>query len=176
MSKLPNIHHDPVSKEIVQKKRQIIRTFEAKFNAQRKWYDRFADLMTGTFGTFWFFALNGLWFFAWILWNSPLFPFLPKFDPYPYGFLTMMVSLEAIFLSIIVLISQNRQSKIADMREEIDLNINVRAEREITKILNLVDAIHDHLGLENENDHELTEMKQEIDLEEVEKEIEKDFR
>jgi uncharacterized membrane protein len=153
--------------------RQIVRTFRSKFNRNRRWYDRFADFMTEQFGTVGFFAFNLIWFLGWVVWNN--IPGLPQFDPYPHNFLTMVVSLEAIFLSIIVLISQNRQSLIADMREEIDFNVNVRAEEEITKILNLLDKIHDHLGLENENDAELNEMKQRTDLEEMETEISREY-
>jgi uncharacterized membrane protein len=109
-----------------------------------------------------------------MLWNSELLPWLPKFDPYPHNFLTMIVSLEAIFLSIIVLISQNRQSGIADMREEIDFNINVRAEQEITKILNMLEQIQGQLGIQNVLDEELLEMEKMTDLDEIEKQISRD--
>ena len=72
--------------------------------------------------------------------------------------------MEAIFLSIIVLISQNRSGEIDDLREELALQINVRAEEEITRIINMLDEIHDHLGLNPEDDSELKAMKQKIDL------------
>lgn len=155
--------------------RLIVQTFKSRFNANRKWPDRFADFMTEQFGTFWFFAFNFVWYFLWFVWNAGLIPGLPVIDPYPHNFLTMIVSLEAIFLSIIVLISQNRQSGIADLREEIDFNINVRAEKEITKILNMVDKIHDHLGLDNEDDQELNEMKLDTDLNDLESQITEQF-
>jgi len=152
-----------------QKHLQIVQTFRSKFNSQRKWYDRLADFMTEKFGTVTFFTWNLVIFVVWIIWNN--LPGVPQFDPYPHNFLTMVVSLEAIFLSVIVLISQNRQSLIADMREEIDFNVNVRAEEEITKILNMVDKIHNHLGLNNEDDFELKIMKEKTNLEEMEDEI-----
>lgn len=154
---------------IEQKHLQIVQTFRSKFNSQRRWYDRMADFMTDKFGTVWFLTINLIIFLVWIVWNN--IPELPQFDPYPHNFLTMVVSLEAIFLSVVVLISQNRQSLIADMREEIDFNINVRAEEEITKILNLVDKIHDHLGLENEDDFELKIMKEKTNLDDMEDQI-----
>lgn len=155
--------------------RNIIRTFRSRFNAQKRWYHRFADAMTEKLGNIWFFIINLLWFLLWMIWNSPWLAWLPKFDPYPYNFLTMIVSLEAIFLSIIVLISQNRQSSIADMREEIDFNINVRAEREITKILKMLEKIQNQLGVEEIMDEELLEMEKDTDLDEIEQQIVLDY-
>ncbi|MGL5831154.1 MAG: DUF1003 domain-containing protein [Candidatus Altimarinota bacterium] len=155
--------------------KHIIQTFRSKYSKKMKWYDRFADFMTEKLGTVFFLALNAVWFLIWIVWNTGIIPGLQPFDPYPYGFLTMTVSLEAIFLSIIVLISQNRSSMIADMREEIDYNVNVRAEKEITKILNIVDKIQDHLGVIEENDLELEEMKIFTNIEEMEEAIAQEY-
>lgn len=155
--------------------RHIITSFKAKFYSKRKWYDRFADFMTEYFGTFTFFVFNFGWYVVWVLWNNRVIPGLPVFDPFPHGLLTMIVSLEAIFLTIIVLISQNRQSSIADLREEIDFNINVKAEQEITKILNMLDDIHDNLGLNTKIDEELIEMKKFTNLDEIEEQISIDY-
>lgn len=174
----PNLVKDEICKDCGQAAathKHIIKTFKSKYSKKMKWYDRFADLMTEKLGTMFFLTLNALWFFVWIVWNSGVVPGLEPFDPYPYGFLTMTVSLEAIFLSIIVLISQNRSSMIADMREEIDYNVNVRAEKEITKILNIVDKIQDHLGVGEEIDIELEEMKIFTNIEEMEEEIAREY-
>lgn len=133
--------------------------------------EKLADEITNAFGSTWFFTLNLLWFLGWIAINTHLIPGIAAFDPFPFGLLTTIVSLEAIFLSIFVLISQNRAAKIADLREEIDLQINVRAEQEITRILVMLDEIHDHLGLEAEDDEELRGMKQKTDLSSLEKKI-----
>ena len=129
--------------------------------------NRSADFLTQAFGTVWFLTINAIIFLGWILVNSGLLPFIPVFDPYPYGLLTTAVSLEAIFLSIIVLISQNRASDIADIRQELDLEINIKSENEITRILNILDEIHDHLGLDPENDEELAAMKQKTNINDV---------
>lgn len=161
--------------EALRRQRHIIKSFRSKFQAKRNWLDRLADFMTYIFGTTTFLFINLVWFLVWVIWNNNLIPGLLPFDPYPHSFLTMVVSLEAIFLSIIVLVSQNRQSEIADLREEIDFNINVRAEQEITKILNILDKIHDHLGLEPEDDEELIEMKKNINIEEIEQQIASDY-
>ena len=129
-------------------------------------FDKIADLLTHSFGTVNFLILNSLFFFAWILINTGNTPFA-IFDPYPFGLLTMIVSLEAIFLSVIVLITQNRASTIADLRGEVDFEINLESESEITRILNMLDEIHDHLGLQAKDDAELKNMKKKINIENI---------
>jgi len=150
-------------------------SFRARREIRKSWVDRLADWLTESFGTVWFFGIHILFFVIWILMNLGWVPGAPVFDPFPYGLLTMVVSLEAIFLSIIVLISQNRLSATADLREELDLQINVRAEEEITRILNMLDAIHDHLGLNPEDDEELKTMKQKTDVDAIEDAIEEEI-
>lgn len=163
-----------VNQDTLHAHKEIVKSFRSKFNAKRTWLDKAADWITEKLGTTTFFFVNLLWYVIWMLLNSDFFPG-PKFDPYPYSFLTMIVSLEAIFLSIIVLISQNRQSEVADMREEIAFQINVRAEQEITKILNMVDRIHDEMGLNNDSDLELAEMKKYTNLDQIEEAIEIEY-
>ena len=162
----PEIHQKLISEQ-----REKIKSFKAKMDLQRGVSDKLADTMTSLFGSVWFLIFNAVWFGGWMLANTGLIPGIKAFDPFPYGLLTMVVSLEAIFLAIIVLISQNRAAKIADLREEIDLQLNVRAEQEITKLLIIVDEIHDHLGLDPEDDAELIMMKQRTDLDAIEKEL-----
>lgn len=138
--------------------------FKDRMDVHNSASGKFADFLTEYFGTVTFLLLNGLFFLVWILINTGFIPFLKSFDPYPFGLLTTIVSLEAIFLSIIVLVSQNRASKIADAREELDFEINVRAEEEITRVVKMLDEIHDHLGLDPIDDTELTQMKERIDI------------
>jgi uncharacterized membrane protein len=161
--------------ELLQAKKEQIQSFKAKMNHRRSLSDRLADKVTSAFGSVWFFVGNVLWLGLWILINMDLIPGLPVFDPFPFGLLTMIMSLEAIFLSIFVLISQNRAAFVADLREEIDLKVNVRAEQEITRLINMVDEIHDHLGLAPDDDDELREMKKRVNLEEMEEEISKEM-
>jgi uncharacterized membrane protein len=160
--------------ELIKKRREKIKSFRAKMDLMRKPSEKMADTMTDLLGSFWFLVLNVIFFITWVALNNNLIPGFKTFDPYPFTFLTMVVSLEAIFLAIIVLISQNRAAKVADLREEIDLQINVRAEEEITKILNILDAVHDHIGLPAEDDEELREMKLKTSIDEIEKQIEEE--
>jgi uncharacterized membrane protein len=133
---------------------------------------RVIDAVAQQAGTVWFFVLHVIFFFLWISVNTGWIPLAPIFDPFPFGFLTMIVSLEATFLSIIVLMSQNRASEVANLREKIDFEIGIRAENEITKILNMLDTIQKSLGIDSQLDTELQEMKQKTDLRKIEESIE----
>lgn len=131
--------------------------------------DKVAEFMTVQFGSLWFLILNAIIFLGWIEWNLGWFG-LPIFDPFPFGLLTMIVSLEAIFLAIIVLINQNRQSHIADVRQQLDFEIDIRAEGEVKKILQKLDDIHRHLALPKTEDRDTA---LEIDIAQIQREIER---
>ena len=114
-----------LSTTLVKSHRAKIQSLKKKINLRRKPAEKIADFMTNAFGTVLFLVINAAWFILWIGVNVGLIPGLPVFDPFPFGLLTMIVSLEAIFLSVIVLISQNRQAQIAELREEIELIKNL---------------------------------------------------
>jgi len=132
-----------------------IRTEEEK---QKTNQDRIADRITAFSGSMWFLYLHAFWFVAWVVINMGLTP-IPKFDAYPFNFLTMVVSLEAIFLSTFVLISQNKMGEVADKRADLDLQINLLSEYEITRILRLVDAMAEKMGIDEAFDPEIDELK-----------------
>ena len=117
-----------------------------------------------------FLGLHFVWFLIWIPWNVGLFGLKP-FDPFPFGLLTMVVSLEAIFLSIFVLMAQKRESAIAELREEMSLQVSLRLEEEVTKTLQLVAGLYTRLGHKVAEDPELHEMLQPLDLESIEREL-----
>ena len=144
--------------------------FHASLHFERTWIDEFADFLMLQFGSVWFLVANALAFFLWFACNLGWFGFTP-FDPFPFNLLTMTVSLEAIFLSVVVLISQNRQSKIADIRQQIDFEINVRSEEEITKILQVLDELRHASGI-TKPDPELERMKQKVDIQKIQREAE----
>lgn len=103
-------------------------------------------------GTMGFVLLHVFWYVAWILLNSGRIAGLKPFDPFPFQLLTMVVSLEAIFLTLFVLIAQNRLTKEADRRALLDLEINLLAERESTESLSILKKISKHLGLDGPDD------------------------
>ena len=154
----------------------ILRSIKAREDKKRTQSEKLADLMTQKFGSITFLLINMLWFTIWIVWNLGLFPGLVPFDPFPFGLLTMIVSLEAIFLAIVVLISQNRASRIDELREEVDLKVDVITEQELTKLLRLTVAHMVKDGFNLSNDKELKRMSKPIDLEKMETSLEKDFQ
>lgn len=105
--------------------------------------DRLAALMTDFSGSMAFVYIHAAWFSLWFLLNLGIFriPRLTQFDPYPFGLLTLIVSLEAIFLSTFVLIAQNNLSAVSERRAELDLQVNLLAEQKSAKVLELLDTI-----------------------------------
>jgi CRP/FNR family cyclic AMP-dependent transcriptional regulator len=102
--------------------------------------DRITDAIADFSGSLPFLLLHAMWFLVWIGINT--IPGLPAFDPFPFGLLTMCVSLEAIFLSVIVLLSQNRQSVKDHIRADIDYEVNLKAELEVSHLHEKVDQLH----------------------------------
>jgi uncharacterized membrane protein len=147
-----------------------IRAIKAAHAGERGWMGHVAERMTKLASAPWFFALHIIWFTSWILINTGITPIAP-FDPYPFGFLTLVVSLEAIFLSIFVLMAQGRESAIAELREELTLQVNLRMEAEVTKTLQLVAGLYTRLGHKVGDDPELREMLQPLDSQRIEREL-----
>ncbi len=131
-----------------------------------------ADVITRFSGSMFFIYIHAVWFILWFVLNAGWFGIQP-FDPFPYGLLTMIVSLEAIFLSTFVLISQNRMSQQDQQRAELDLQINLLTERELTRVLVMLDEIQNELGIQHARDKELEELKKETKPDEVLQQIEK---
>jgi CRP/FNR family transcriptional regulator, cyclic AMP receptor protein len=108
--------------------------------------ERVSDFLTMIAGDIRFVIFNLLWFVIWIVVNINLIPGVPAFDPFPFGLLTMIVSLEAIFLSLFVLISQNRQAARDKVRNDIEYEVNVKAELEIGELLHRLTRIEQHIS------------------------------
>jgi uncharacterized membrane protein len=143
-----------------------------KASKERHLADRVADAITDFSGQLAFVYIHIIWFSAWVLFNSGRFGIKP-FDPFPYGFLTMVVSLEAIFLSTFVLISQNRFSEEAESRANLSLQIGLLTEHEVTRCLQMLDAIQDKIGIENDEDSTLADLEMETKPEDVLAEIDR---
>ena len=112
---------------------------------KRTHVERLSDQITKLFAGGPALLFHVVWFAFWILANLEWIPGVPAFDPFPFQLLTMTVSLEAIFLSLFVLASQNRMTHEADKRANLDLQINLLAEREMTAVLQLLQDIAHHL-------------------------------
>ena len=152
--------------------RQIIRSLKEKQDRKRSRAEKIADFMTTLFGSMGFLTVNLTWFAIWITLNLEFIPGVAAFDPFPFGLLTMIVSLEAIALAIVVLISQNRSAKIAELREEVDLQIDMLTERELTKLMHLVCAIAEKQGIDLSQDEELQTMLKPAPMSKIEHALE----
>jgi len=105
---------------------------------------KIADWIAWFSGSMPFLMINGGWFIIWIVLNT-LPVGIPAFDPYPFGLLTMIVSLEAIFLSCFVLVSQNRQAEKDRVRADIEYEVNIKAELEIAHLHEKTDRIYENM-------------------------------
>lgn len=157
------------------RKRHLIKSFKEKANARRTFTEKFADFMTTKFGSMTFLWVNVLFFGLWFAINTNKVPAIPAFDHFPFGLLTVIVSLEAIFLAITVLISQNRASRLADFREEVAIQIDTVAEEEITKLIELQLMVLKNQGVDVSNDPKIKEMLEAGDAEKIEKALEQQF-
>lgn len=169
LPELDDINNPSLSDVIERNIRTIIR-LRLKAAQERGLQDALADGITRFSGRMVFVYVHVLWFAAWILINTGHLGVAP-FDPFPYGLLTMIVSLEAIFLSTFVLISQNRLSEEADRRADLDLQIGLVTEHEVTRILQMLDAIQDKLGIVDDAKSELADLEMETKPEDVLAEI-----
>ena len=131
----------------------------------RGWSTRLADAVTGFAGSMAFVYLHLVFFGAWVLWNVGAFGLRP-FDP-SFVMLAMEASVEAIFLSTFVLISQNRMAALAEERAELDLQVSLLSEHEITRLLVLLTAVARKLDVPEVNDPELPELSQDVRPENV---------
>lgn len=133
----------------------------------KSWGERIAVLLANTFGSIKFLCLSLSLFFVWIAWNMNLLPKLKVFDPYPFTLLTMAVSLFSTILSIAVLINQKREGKMNSIRQQIEFEVNVHAEHEITKVLEMLHGIQKKMGMDDTIDSELEEMKESLDIQQL---------
>jgi len=148
----------------VDKNIEAIRKLENETLQRLSTVEHIADNITAFAGSSPFIVLHVLWFGVWIFINSGVISTVTPFDPFPFSFLTLIVSLEAIFLTLLVLMSQNRMTKEADKRVHLDLQINMLAEQETTLILRMVQKITKHLGLEDEKDDSEKDLSEPTDI------------
>jgi len=114
----------------------VVKNVKEEFERIQTFQDKAADRITAFSGSMAFVYIHAIIFAVWIVVN--LIDNKKGFDPFPFGLLTLIVSLEAIFLSTFVMLSQNRESKQADLRAELDYQINVTAEKEICEIKDML--------------------------------------
>ena len=129
-----------------------------------------AEQVAGFCGSIRFVWVHVAWFGCWIVINA--IPGIPHFDPFPFTLLTLVVSLEAIFLSTFILISQNHEARVAEKRNQLDLQINLLSEQENTRMLAMLRAIAEKVGADLTHVPALDDLSRDTYPEEVVQQIE----
>ncbi|MDQ3076129.1 MAG: DUF1003 domain-containing protein [bacterium] len=147
------------------------RSLESNIEFEEKWAEGLAKFLTKSFGTLSFLNLVLFVSVFWIVVNLGLIPAIDPFDPYPFNWIMVIVQFFGIVLSVVVLMNQNRESRINEVYQKMEFEINVRAEHEITKTLQMIEEIHTKLGIAKA-DPELEQMKEKIDITEIKEDVE----
>ncbi len=163
---------NPALNKVIERNIRTIIHLRTQAARERGLQDHIADGITAFSGRMVFAYVHIVWFGIWIVLNTGRFG-LPVFDPFPYGLLTMIVSLEAIFLSTFVLISQNRLGAETERRADLDLHIGLLTEHELTRVLQMLDVIQDKLGIVDHANSDLADLEMETKPEDVLAEIQR---
>ncbi len=163
---------NPALSKVIERNIRTILHLRTVAAQKRSLQGRIADAITSFSGRMIFAYVHIVWFGIWILLNTGRFG-VRVFDPFPYGLLTMVVSLEAIFLSTFVLISQNRLGEETERRADLDLQIGLLTEHELTRVLQMLGAIQDRMGIVDHENSELADLEMETKPEDVLAEIER---
>jgi len=153
---------------------QAMRQLEEAAKARRTRADRAAAAIARFCGSMTFVWIHVALFAAWIGYNA--LPWFGHFDPYPFTFLTLIVSLEAIFLSTFILISQNYDMRVSERRNQLDLQINLLAEQENTKALQILDRIANKVGAHLGDDPQVRALEEATRPETLARQIEDAYR
>jgi uncharacterized membrane protein len=151
---------------------ETIVKMEEEFLEHRTLAARVVDFIVDAAGSMTTFLLHGVVFAGWIVVNTGIIPGIKPFDPFPFILLTMTVSMEGVILALFVLMKQNRMSRRADERDHLNLQVDLLAEKEITKILQLQQRICEHLGVrEPLRDPEIQQLAEETAVENLADEL-----
>ncbi|MBU6372683.1 MAG: DUF1003 domain-containing protein [Alphaproteobacteria bacterium] len=159
---LPAAAHDNLEK---------IAEIERSFRRDRTHSDRLSDAIADIAGTLWFVLAHVAAFVVWAIVNAGVVTGLAPFDPYPFVFLTMIVSMEGVLLATFVLIKQNRMSSRADERAHLDLQVGLLTEREMSKALELLAHIAERLDIPDAVDAETREMAATTSLDQLARDV-----
>lgn len=127
---------------------EAIAKMEREALHERSLGERISDAITGFIGSIAFVVFHILLFISWGIVNLNFIPGIPAFDPFPFGILTLIVSAEGVFITIFILIGQNRMSRQSDRRAHLDLQVSMLAEQEMTMMLRMQQRLCAHFGVD----------------------------
>lgn len=168
-----NYRKGTTGEDVTRENIEAMRRLEDAQMAHRTTADRIAAAIARFCGSMTFVWVHVAAFTTWIAYNA--LPWFHPFDPYPFTFLTLVVSLEAIFLSTFILISQNYEMRITERRNMLDLQINLLAEQENTKMLQMLDQIAKKVGVRLEDDPQVKALEEATRPEALLEQIEETF-
>jgi uncharacterized membrane protein len=152
-----------------------IARLETEFLEKRTFAERVGDRIADFMGSIWFVVIHVIWFALWILLNGSFIP-VRHFDPYPFLLLGQILSMEAVLLSTFVLTKQNRMSRRADQREHLSLQINLLAEQEVTKLLQLTRLLCERHGIaQATRDEKVKELAKDTAIEDLAEALQKEL-
>ena len=156
-------YDDEYWNQVASQKRQIFNV-RAEALRERSWGDRALARVARAIADRRFFFGELSFHLAWIVLNSIALPGVSPWDPYPFSLLTGLASLQALLIALLLLMHSQSELRIDQVREETDLQVALHAERETTRLLQMVTEIHDRLGIRSEvPEDELREMRQPLD-------------
>jgi uncharacterized membrane protein len=171
----PESENRPHTSQVIDRNiRALLERREADEN-RLGWQERLAGFITRFTGSMVFVYIHALLFGGWIVINLGLLPLMPRFDP-SFVVLAMVASVEAIFLSTFILMTQNRMMASADKRADLNLQISLLAEHEVTRLIQMNTRICERLGIQTRMDEELEELAKDVQPEQVLETIEEHER
>ena len=137
---------------------------ERKAEGDRTGLDQLTDAVTQIAGSTPFIVLHAIWFTAWITFNATRV----AFDPFPFSLLNLIVALEAVFLTSVVLMTQNHMTRLANRRAHLDLQVNMLSEQELTAMLRMLHALCTHAGVHvSLHDERVQQLLTETDIRQI---------
>jgi uncharacterized membrane protein len=164
----------PQASEITRRNVRTVKELEALAVAEPSVADRVASFVARFAGSIWFAVVHLVLVVAWIAINSV--PALPHWDPYPFTLLTMWASLEGVFIASFILIAQNYAMRLSERRALLDLQVNLLAEQEATKALELLNEIARRVGAQRGDDREVQALAEATRLDTLAKQIDETQR
>jgi uncharacterized membrane protein len=155
--------------EITRRNVRTVRELEALAVAHPSFADRIASVVARFCGSIYFVLAHAVVFGAWFVINSV--PGLPHWDPYPFTFLTMWASTESIFIASFILIAQNYGMRLSERRDQLELQVNLLAEQETTKVLQLLEEIARTVGVAKAQDPEVAALAEATRLDSLARQI-----
>ena len=171
---------DPGMAPVVRRNIRTLHAIRQAEQARRSAADRVSDAVNAFAGSMWCVGAHAAGLAGWLLLNTVVLPPARRFDPYPFVMLAMTASVESIFLSTFILISQNRAQRAADRRAELDLQVSLLTEHELTRAVQLIDAVAHKLGVTVAGQTDLADVERDVDpgrvVEEIEREESAEFK